>query len=500
MSGFKTGLNLLGRVTGGWWGSTDAWWGPLRSKETLNKLSPAAQASLLRDVDLSMQFDPAKADALVPSADGLKNYINSSSKRLEALWKDTGLEKISTLPAESPTAQAIPDALKPTEAFTKKMKQYEEGMAAIKETIKNSRALYDPETLLTRMHKLHSLAHGAMKEQQAAEQAALKAVFDDPLHQQALQGACGLTPEQFKDKPEEVAKTQASANGKDLAKFDEGVKKPLSKMHNLSQLEVDRLFYFAVLKKYNKAMEIEIDRLHDKAMEIEIDRLHDANHQDGSPNVVVQQGRKGNRALFKGMKPSDLQTLKTITGRDITVNENGTFSMELPNNITGVGYYNSSEEKLKADMMGLAGAVRACGYDSITMTVDNKSEEHAMRDGRAAYEAARESGFDVDKITITVNGTDYTGKALREKLFKDKGKEFAAIDASAQYAAAERREAVMQISSVTDPDNPDAGNSNTARYAELRDRLDTARTDAKSMERVPGDDMELGDDEPTNSL
>ena len=78
--------------------------------------------------------------------------------------------------------------------------------------------------------------------------------------------------------------------------------------------------------------------------------------------------------------------------------------MEFPHHYFRPDYWHSSHNKPKLDMMSIAGAVRASGFDSITMTIDNKNGENAMELARVAYEACLETGFPAKGISLVVNG------------------------------------------------------------------------------------------------
>jgi hypothetical protein len=172
--------------------------------------------------------------------------------------------------------------------------------------------------------------------------------------------------------------------------------------------------------------------------------------QDGT--VVAQMNNDEKGAMFKGLKPSDLKTLQTITGRTITTEKTPdgvTFTMSFPNRMD-IAYHYSAEEKKKADWMGLAGAVRASGHDSITLKFSHgKDEQYAMKQGRLAFEAARESGFDLSKITIEVNGKSYTGDKIQSELFKDDPTSYARIDGLAETAKKAREEALKESKTAT---------------------------------------------------
>ena len=166
-------------------------------------------------------------------------------------------------------------------------------------------------------------------------------------------------------------------------------------MHSAAKIENARVAYLARLYEQNATMRKEINKLHAQNQ-----------HQDPGAEVTISQ-EKGT-ALFKNMKITDLPYIETITGRKIEIqkqaNGQSSFSMKLPNHLLSSGYYRGSNNKVKADLMGIAGAIRASGSETITMKIQHKDQEKGMELIRAAYEASIEAGFDPKKITLELNG------------------------------------------------------------------------------------------------
>lgn len=136
-------------------------------------------------------------------------------------------------------------------------------------------------------------------------------------------------------------------------------------------------------------------------------------------STTVQVGISENKIDLNGIKLKDIPVIKSITGREIHQQPDGSFAIQMP--MINPFYYQDPRQNVKTDMMLIAQAIKASGYDSIEMNCNfPNSEKVAMERGRQAFAACIESGFPVDKITINVNGKPMKA----DELFKEHPKTY----------------------------------------------------------------------------
>ena len=408
--------------------------------------------------------------ASIDLADGLKctdafeTYTTSRVTDLDGLSKiKTGDEKSDGV--KTPDGKSMAEKLKidpPKKDPTEAEKKREEDVKAVKEAVKKvfSEALeLDEATLQARedyeqtikamnaviaqrppkfniggiasyLQEVRKTTTNAIEKQHQKEIAEITKLFDEPSDSlDNIKSTMGL------DSAEEIKKFKDDTLGvikknhkEELSKLDDTLSAEITNLHNCAQSNRDRISYLAIMYENNAFMKKEIDRLARENQE--------KNPGIENENPVIALGSSKNGipiALLQGIKVTDMPIIESITGRKIHYDkDSNTFSMELPN--VGLFYYNSFNQSVDDDLRSLAQAIRACGYQKITMTVDYADEKYAMEIGRKQFEACARTGFDpnpdpndkdkkVKNITIMVNGKEVSAKDL----FKDEPKRLAVI-------------------------------------------------------------------------
>lgn len=187
------------------------------------------------------------------------------------------------------------------------------------------------------------------------------------------------------------------SNKKELEKLEASINDHINAMHQFAEIEYWRIAYLATMWKESTPMRNEMARL-----------AAEKDTEDRG-NLEVEINPQSQLARFKNLSPKDLTVMQTITNTEIR-HKPGTddFVMTLPK--FGILYYRS--EKMALDLLSVAIAVRACGYTSITNSVQYEDKKFAMKIARAQFEAAVKAGFDPEKITTKVNGEEVTVKDL----------------------------------------------------------------------------------------
>lgn len=376
--------------------------GNLLSEDGLADLSPDDREKLLTDYRGKLGLDN------LPGENAFENY-KTSRLRTVAEFSDVKVagqpisQLLSATTAEAQAAsKGVTDAFALTTNTDKASIDFKNELADLKKLIDSTKKHYPAGNLIDHLYGVRDEAIKRIKEQQQAEITALKAKFQDPQFQGNMKRCCNCDDTQLKQIEKEMLSTLEKKHAEQLTQFEKDINEPIEKLHAAQKMEDDRVVFLARLydNKQNTAFRDEINRLHQEHLKAQAQGVSVAFEQDS------------NRAIFEGIKVTDVSTIESCTGLKVVVGKDGTFSMALPNRLMSPLYYHSSQNYPEADIISIPEALRACGYEKVTMTINHKNQEHAMELGRAAYAACLKSGFADDKTTIKVNGKDKTAAEL----------------------------------------------------------------------------------------
>ncbi|HAU1150571.1 TPA: hypothetical protein JBI12_01185 [Legionella pneumophila] len=302
--------------------------------------------------------------------------------------------------------------LAPTEKFKKAQKNFTESTSTFKELTKLIPSKFRAQDLVGTMKELTDDARKAILEQQAHEIQMLKEKLDPQKEGQSgnyvsdFKKALGLKDnDEVKKVTEGLVKELEESHKKQLGEFDKSTSESLTQLHKASASESTEYLFLANLYENNKEMRQTLEKLYAKERE-----------RKGLPpeSTTVQVGLSEDKIDLNGIKLKDIPIIKSNTGREIYQQPDGSFTIHMP--MINPFYYQDPRQNVKTDLMLLAQAIKASGYDSIEMNCNfPNSEKVAMERGRQAFAACIESGFPVDKITINVNGKPMKA----EELFKE---------------------------------------------------------------------------------
>lgn len=396
-----TALNFLGSLTG--------YWGNFYDSEASKGLKPEERARLLEDYRASIGLDSG-----LPGGEGFDKYTGArlqSASQFSTVKAPDNTSIGDKLKATSPAAIAVNEAINKALALKNETvearKAFSEDMADVNEYI--AKATYHPQNLIDHLYGLKNAARQAIDAQQKQERKDLEELFKHTSPQgfvENLKTSLGCdNDDQVKKIKKDMLQALTTSQEKELKEFDKDMGEPITKLAAAAQKEMARVAFLA--KLYSDEANV--------AFRNEINQKALANRGAGPGEGEIELSDVPTQALFKGISVSDLTTIQSRTGLPLKPNGDGTFSMQLPNRILHPLYYRSSQHNLHEDMLALPQAMRACGKESITMSVNHKNKEYAMELAREAYSACRESGFDEKKITIKVNGE----KITLDKLFAE---------------------------------------------------------------------------------
>ncbi|HAT8179436.1 TPA: hypothetical protein JA361_08175 [Legionella pneumophila] len=302
--------------------------------------------------------------------------------------------------------------LTPTEQFKTAQKNFTDSTSTFKELIKLIPSKFRAQDLVSTMKELTDDARKAILEQQAHEIQMLKEKLDvqkegqDGNYVSDFKKALGLKDnDEVKKVTEGLIKELEDTHKKQLDEFDKSTGESLNQLHKASASESTEYLFIANLYENNKEMRQTLEQLIAKERE-----------RKGLPpeTTTVQTTITPEKISLNGIKLKDVPVIKSITGRELHQQPDGSFTINMP--MINPFYYQDPRQNVKTDLMLLAQAIKASGYDAIEMNCNFPySEKVAMERGRQAFAACIESGYPVDKITINVNGKPMKA----EELFKE---------------------------------------------------------------------------------
>ncbi|WP_419419113.1 hypothetical protein ACNVED_11230 [Legionella sp. D16C41] len=326
----------------------------------------------------------------------------------------------------------ISSALKLNANTKKAIETFEKEMAVLNESVRKDPPLFRPKEIASYIQELRTSTRKALEDQQKEEITNLENLLNhDAGFLNNLTAKMGIDSNNSvqvdklkKDMIDGLKKSHQEELGesddpKKFGKFEKALDAQVKDLHELERKENDRIAYFAAM--YNNKQSAKMKKA--------IDDWYEANKGPNAPNgASLSINFDKNLAKFKGLKPSNLDLIETITGRKITYTkeknkdgkEEGVFTMQLPR--FDPTYYYSRSQQIEYDLVSMAQAIRADGNDKITLNIDYRDEKYALELARKAYEAALKAGFAPEDIAITVNNKHFFVPQGSVQAFKEKYK------------------------------------------------------------------------------
>ncbi|MBN9227385.1 MULTISPECIES: hypothetical protein [Legionella] len=430
---------------------------------------------LTQDLKFGAQAFDTHAEKRIKDHAGFKTPIGSN--------KEDTLEKLLKEDTPDPNKKAIKDELKgiltPQAFYTAAQKTYKESIEAFQQRIKEV-----PDVSIESLRGMHEVinkrARDALLAQQKTELEALKAKADD-LAQKigTLSGNTDLAA----IKNNLIADLEK--NHKDqLAEFNKSAQENVTILDKASALERKRLIFTAQLEGW-------AGQLSSRQKQEMIDELERAREENRKKRGLAPGDQLTGAEINVGenqisaVNPEDLNFIVSATGAKIQHSkgkdgEPGVWTVQLSARILSPFYYFSNKQNPKTEMLTMAQAVRASGFDSITMTINFDDPATQKQRARQAYEAALECGFDPAPLA----GQEGKEKPLKGIVLKDgAGKE---IDPATLFTpnelrilhedAAKRREKLKAI--VEEPAKKPSPELAQDYRKQINDTRDAIRTKA----------------------
>lgn len=371
----------------------------------VHKFSPEEQRQRIEDYATSMGFDPKH----IPGEDTFKKYETSRISSvlgfagLQIPGKKTtigeALEKKGDADAQAKLIkEKISAALATAPDKTKFLEDMGNIQAAVTSGIKTN-----TNHIIHLLHEVHSETHERLNAAFETEKKQFEELFKDPTFTTPLQETLGLDskdPAALEAVKKAMLDELVKSHTKRLADFDKAMSSQLAQAHAAAKKEQNRIFVLATLYEGNPYMKKQIDA------------LINLRQKGGSSGATIVAEPGSARAIFSGINLSDLD-IRSLTGSQLKQNSDGSFSIDISS--LNIAYAHSSDNNILVDAKMI---VAVLNTDKIKLQAQSPDHEHALKLGRALFQAAVESGRDLKDITITVNGNVIPGDKAREELFK----------------------------------------------------------------------------------
>lgn len=329
------------------------------------------------------------------------------------------------------------EALNETPQFNEASKKFNKIIDTINQRAQKTPPDLDPGITAQLLNAEKGTMVEAMKAQFKHENEGLSRLAKDPDFKNKVINGLGVKESEYDSFMRNIQANVRQKQDAQLKAFEKSMNKQIISLHNQNQAEKKRVAAISNLVKNNeRARKFVGDEIGEEALKRTLDE---------------NEPESGALLTFKLEQFADAGLLTNLSGRKIDYDKStDTFQYKFPNNsifhwphntLKNWIYNHRREDMGRNDMRGIAEAVKACGHESIVMTVDNPDPDNANEMAKMAYEAARQSGFPPDKITIKVNGPDQKSgkKSAKEvkidELFKDDPKWKEQIEESAQKIA-----------------------------------------------------------------
>lgn len=316
----------------------------------------------------------------------------------------TKLEQTS--PAADAVKATISNALETTPEFNAAKQQYDQRMTRLDGLLAQVPNKYKAQDLIQTLRDVNAEARAALVNQQAKEKAAIQTNLENaPQNFQHFKTAMNINDDNEARKAIKAVQTELEkVHAKQLEALDKVNQDIQNKLHEAATIDMQQKIFIKKLAQQDATLEKQIE-------EIARQRAKNNNEPDAPTRITFSE----NKASLNGVTLDDVKFIKSFTNKQITKQEDGSFKLELWRHIFDSRYYLDPRQLFKADLTKMAHAIKASGRAGIEFNLSFDNPEIAMKNARIAYEAARETGFKDEKVTIKVKG-----KVLKaEELFKE---------------------------------------------------------------------------------
>ncbi|MFY7698051.1 MAG: hypothetical protein ACOVQX_04465 [Legionella sp.] len=304
--------------------------------------------------------------------------------------------------AQQVIGSALQEALKISTTTSEASKTFHTNLEKLNTHIKNESAGCHPGNIAYFITEEKNAAHQAIKAQHDSEKGKFETLLNNPDFSTNLAKILDIDMEDPRNRSvlnqakAELLDNLKKAQTEMLESFDKALDESIKNNHREAQKERDRITLLATIYHHNKKMRNKIDELYAQ-------NIHAGINQDAT--IISDR--------FKKIKLEAFPKLLTETGRELITNPDGSMSLQIK-----IGFFSgieSTDSKLKNDLMSLALAFKSKGKEEVTLKVDHADEKIATKLACELYNACLAVGYDESKIKINVKGKE---KKI-EEIFSD---------------------------------------------------------------------------------
>ncbi|WP_454785912.1 hypothetical protein [Legionella sp. WA2024007413] len=326
----------------------------------------------------------------------------------------------------------------PESFFVPAQEKYQESVESFKKRV-NQVPGYSVEVLRGELERIAKDAKDAIKAQQKIELQRLKDTFDDTKNA-GFMGRLQTVLDKDADEVEKIKKDLIAEletkHNEQLSAFDTVTRENLTILDKASALERKQILFSGQLEGW--AHQLSAKQRDEMLQEMELAREENRKRRNlTSPTGFTSAEIDVDKKTISTINPEDLNFIISLSGSKLTHikkkdDQPSTWRVQLSPRILSPFYYLSRQENPKVDMLTMAQAARASGFDTVTAVINIDDPKTQKQRARQAYEALLESGFDPGPLP----GEESKGeKALKGIVLKDgNGKE---IDPKTLYTPSE---------------------------------------------------------------
>ncbi|PWY56427.1 hypothetical protein DGG96_02590 [Legionella qingyii] len=326
--------------------------------------------------------------------------------------------------AKDTVRNKLNEVFTPEKFYAPAQEKYQESIEAFKKRVSQVPG-YSIELLRGELEKINQDAKNAIIAQQKMEVKRLKETFENSAFMTDFKNALGKDPDEAEKVKKELIAELEKKHSEQLGAFNKVTQENLTTLDKASALEKKQILFSGQLESWaNQLSQKDKDK-----MLLEMEQAREKNRERRNltrPEELTTGTIDVKEKTISTINPEDLEFIISLSGAKIKhtkgkENEPGIWSVEMPARILSPFYYLSRQENPKVDMLTMAQAVRASGFDAITLTINFDDPKTQKQRARQAYEAALESGFAPGPLPGEESKGD---KAVKGIVLKDReGKE-----------------------------------------------------------------------------
>lgn len=440
----------------------------LDSRKILRELTPEAEKELLqklRDKIGLSEFD-FKTNAFNDhDTNRIRNF--SGFKLQIGEDKENTFDKLlrGKEPEKEKLKEEFEKVFKKEDFYDTAKESYNRSIAAFKDIIVEKVPMpYSAEDIRGELTRIQTNARNAIAAQQKLELERFKKTVESQTDN--LKAALNIDDDQeINNIKANLIKELEGTHKKQLDAFDKAAAENVTLLDKAANAQMEQYVFAAQMEKYAWG-QTDARKRQEMLDAIEAVRIKKLKEQPQG-NVFVETHVDPNGMSISSIDPKDLDFFYTLTGKKIEQKKPGVWTIEFPPRIFDPGYYLTypvNQEKPKADMLALAQAIRAAGFNGIKMTVDFPNDPYTEKLRlKQAYEACLDAGFPPvefgddgkPKKPQLIILIDSKGREVNiQELFKDDGPKLGMLhqQAKEQRKALDDRKNVLTPSKKSPPE------------------------------------------------